>query len=235
MNMILLSQSDFIDSDRAVITGRRLEHLRCVLKVNPNDMLKIGLINGLTGCGQVLSIDQQKCELALVLNRQPPKPLPCTLIMALPRPKTLKKSLEAAVVMGVKRIFIIESFRVEKSYWSSPVLEEKQLHKLSILALEQACDTMLPQIQMRRRFRPFVEDELSLISPGAKLLTAHPGASLNTQADCKEPVVLIIGPEGGFIPFEIDLLEKQGCHTVSFSSRILRVEHAVPAILAKLF
>jgi RsmE family RNA methyltransferase len=51
----------------------------------------------------------------------------------------------------------------------------------------------------------------------------------------KQKIVLVIGPEGGFIPFEINLLEKQGCVTVSFGNRILRVEQAVPAILAKLF
>jgi len=246
MNIVLLSESDFTDKNHAIVAGRRLEHLSRVLKVKQGDALKVGVVNGLMGIGHVLRYDQQKCTLSVELDREPPAPLPCTLIMALPRPKTLKKSLETAIVMGVKRIFIIESWRVEKSYWSSPMLEEERLHEISVLALEQACDTVLPKIQIRRRFRPFVEDELSGIAQGAECLTAHPGASLSVPCACGEkgvgeyysPVqekILIIGPEGGFIPFEIELLEKHGCRTVSFGSRILRVEHAVPAILAKLF
>ncbi|MCL2689942.1 MAG: 16S rRNA (uracil(1498)-N(3))-methyltransferase [Chitinispirillia bacterium] len=238
MNIVLLSESDFTGDNRAVITDRRLEHLYNVLNVKQGDTLKIGLVNGQMGIGTVECFNDKECVLAVDFNSTPPEALPCTLVIALPRPKTLKRSLEAAVAMGVKRIFIIGSYRVEKSYWSSPVLSSEYLHKLSILALEQSCDTILPEIHIRKLFRPFVEDELPLISRDAKAIIAHPYApsfSMMVAAEDKQKVVLVIGPEGGFIPFEINLLEKQGCITVSFGSRILRVEQAVPAILSKLF
>jgi RsmE family RNA methyltransferase len=238
MNIVLLSESDFTDKNRAVITGRRLEHFRKVLNVKQGGTLKVGLVNGLMGSATVEYFHNEECALTVELNSPPPKALPCTLVLALPRPKTLKKSLEAAIAMGVKRIFIIGSYRVEKSYWSSPVLSSEYLHNLSLLALEQACDTALPEIHIRKRFKPYVEDEFPLFSRGAKAITAHPYApcfSMPVVSDEKEKVVLIIGPEGGFIPYEINLLEKQGCITVSFSDRILRVEQAIPAILAKIF
>ena len=238
MNIVLLSESDFTGENRAVISGRRLEHLHKVLNVKQGDTLKVGLVNGLMGNGIVERVHNEECTLTVDLNSPPPEALPCTLVLAMPRPKTLKRSLEVAIVMGVKCIFIIGSFRVEKSYWSTPALSQEYLHKLSTLALEQACDTALPEIQIRKRFRPFVEDEFPLISQGAKAITAHPYAPSFSMPVVKEKrgkTVLVIGPEGGFIPFEINLLEKHGCVTVSFGSRILRVEQAVPAILAKLF
>lgn len=238
MNVVLLSKSDFTDENRVVITDRRLEHLSKVLNVKQGDTLKVGLVNGLMGSGTVEYFNNEECALTVELNIHPPDALPCTLVLALPRPKTLKRSLEAAIAMGVKRIFIIGSYRVEKSYWSSPVLSSEYLHNLSLLALEQACDTMLPEIHIRKRFKPYVEDEFPLISRGAKAIIAHPYAppfSMPVVREEKEKVVLVIGPEGGFITYEINLLEKQGCITVSFSNRILRVEQAVPAILAKIF
>jgi len=238
MNIVLLSKSDFTDENRAVIADSRLEHLHKILNVKQGDTLKVGLVNGQIGIGTVEHFHNEECALTVELNSPPPEALPCTLVIAMPRPKTLKRSLEAAIVMGVKRIFIIGSFRVEKSYWGSPVLFEEYLHKLSMLALEQACDTLLPEIQIRKRFKPFVEDELPLISQDAKAIIAHPYApsfNVSVADENKQKVVLVIGPEGGFIPYEINLLEKQGCIAVSFGDRILRVEQAVPAILAKLF
>jgi RsmE family RNA methyltransferase len=48
-------------------------------------------------------------------------------------------------------------------------------------------------------------------------------------------VTLVIGPEGGFIPFEIELLEKNGFQAVTLGPRILRVENAIPALAGRLF
>ena len=137
--------------------------------------------------------------------------------------------------MGVKKIFIIESWRVEKSYWASPVVVEDTLREHMLFGLEQACDTVLPAIEIRKRFRPFVEDEVPELIKGTRPLVAHPLAEKACPYHIVGPVTLAIGPEGGFIPFEIEFLQKQGFEAVSIGKRILRVEHALPAIIGRLF
>src|SRR5439155_24423444 len=102
--------------------------------------------------------EAEALEWELALERDPLALLPLTLVLALPRPKVLNRVIAGAVSLGVKRIFLINAWRVEKSYWKSPRLDH--LHDQAILGLEQAKDTILPQIDTRRLFRPFVEDEL---------------------------------------------------------------------------
>lgn len=237
MNCILLSGDDFIgDGQRTVrLSDRRANHIRSVLKSKPGAQLVAGMTAGKLGAATITVITDEYVIADVKLDRDPPKPLPVTLIVALPRPKSMRKVIHTATVMGVKQIFLIESWRVDKSYWSSPWLEENYLKELMILGLEQAVDTVLPVIHIKKRFKPFVEDEIAGIIKDSKALVAHPKASTTCPRSVDYPVTLAIGPEGGFIPFEIELLEKHGFSPVSIGERILRVEEAVPAILGRMY
>jgi len=235
MNLILLFESDFTGNKRAVLTGRRLAHMTDVHKAKPGDTLRVGIVNGLVGTGTVLSIDAASCEMEVACADAPPAPLPCTLLLALPRPKVLRRLIECVAAMGVKKIYIMETWRVEKSFWESPFLKEEVLKEHCVLGLEQSRDTMMPEITIRRRFKPFVEDEIPEIIKNTRALVAHPPAEDPCPRKVEGLVTLAIGPEGGFIPFEADLLKKLGFEEVNFGKRVLRVEHIVPAMLGRLF
>ncbi len=231
MNLLLLEGRDFFAENRARITGRRLEQMRGVWHAVPGGVCRVGLLDGPVGCGRILAIDERSAELETNWNGVPPPPLPVTLIAALPRPKTMLKVLHCAASMGVKRIFFIESWKVDKSYWNTPLLEPGALHEQLLLGLEQGCDTVLPHVETRRRFKPFVEDELSVLSAGTRLLVGHPAAKAAFPRRPGGPVTLLFGPEGGFTEYEIGLLAANGATAVSFGPRPLRTEFAVAAML----
>ena len=104
-----------------------------------------------------------------------------------------------------------------------------------LLGLEQARDTILPRIELRRKFKPFVEDELSDIVGERIALVAHPYEAQPCPSSLDKEAVLVIGPEGGFIPYEIDHLKQNGCIPVTIGQRILRVETAIAAFTGRLF
>ena len=235
MNLILLFQNDFKDGAKVKLQGRRLEHVLNVHRASAGDKLCVGLVNGKIGTGIVTHIDDEALEMDVVLDKDPPPPLAVTLVLALPRPIVLKRVLLSASSMVVKRIFLIHSQRVEKSYWHSPALAEDKIQEQLVLGLEQAVDTIMPEVQLRPRFKPFVEDELPDMIKGTLPIVGHPEASepCPRAVDCA--VTLAIGPEGGFIPYEVEMLKTLDFKAVHLGERILRVETAVPVLLSRLF
>jgi len=235
MNLILLCDDDFIAADRVRLDGRRLAHIAAVHRAEPGRALCVGRLNGRIGTGVVARIDACVVELEVALDRAPPAALPLRLVLALPRPKTLRRLLQAVAAMGVKDLTLINTWRVDKSYWGSPQLAPENLREQLFLGLEQGRDTMLPEVRLRSLFKPFVEDELADLSRDSRRLVAHPAAAATCPAPAAQPTTLVIGPEGGLIAYELDALAGAGFQAVSLGPRILRVEQAVPALLARLF
>ncbi|MCP4035437.1 MAG: 16S rRNA (uracil(1498)-N(3))-methyltransferase [bacterium] len=241
MNLVLLFETDFVTTDagegdgRVRLTGRRAAHVQSIHRAAVGDTLCVGLVGGAIGRGEITHIDEQAVDLDVRLERSPPPALPLTLVMALPRPLVLKRVLITATAMGCKRIFLIQANRVERSFWNSKVLREGNLEAPLILGLEQAVDTLMPRVELRTRFKPFVEDELPELVSGTSGLVAHPEGHRPCPRGVEGGVTLVMGPEGGFVPFEIERLEAAGCSGVHLGERILRVEAALPALLARLF
>ncbi len=235
MNLILLQPEDIVAPSRVRISGRRLEHVLSVHRADVGDDLCVGMLNGRMGTGRITSFDGTALDMDVLLDRDPPEKLPLTVVVALPRPKVLRRMLYSLTVLGVKRVILINSSRVEKSYWQTPFLADDAIRKQLLLGLEQAKDTVLPEVLLRKQFKPFVEDELPGLSKDSLCLAAHPAAPERCPCAAQRPVTLAIGPEGGFVPYEIEKLAALGFTPVSIGSRILNVETAVPSLIARLF
>jgi RsmE family RNA methyltransferase len=233
MNLILLFPEDFADDGTVRLTGRRARHIHDVHRARVGDGLTVGRVNGQVGTGAVLFVEPDEVRLSVRLSEDPPPPTGIDLLLAMPRPKVLRRVLQSAASLGARRIALVAAQRVEKSYFDTPFLEPGELERNLVLGMEQARDTVLPEVLVRRRFRPFVEDELEAFWPGAAYarLLAHPAASLGLEG-CNlgkaSAAVLAIGPEGGWIPFELELLAAHGFRPFGLGPRILRVETAVP-------
>ena len=233
MNLILLSDPDFIAPARVRLSDRRFIHIRDILKAEEGQSLTVGKINGLTGQGKVVSQTNKAIELEVKLDTKPPEALPLTLILALPRPPMLKRILFSAAMLGVKKIIILNFKRVEKSLWNSSSLKPKAIEEQLILGLEQAKDTVMPEAILKKAFKPFVQDELPTLIKGTQALVAHPGGAKTVLTNVIPPVCLIIGPEGGIIDYEIEQLKAAGCQPTDLGPRILRTDSVLPLIIGQ--
>ena len=234
MNVLLFSDADRVDADHIRITDERLAQLRGVPGARVGSTLRVGEVDGLLGTGILETLEDDAATLSVTLDQQPPEKLPATLILALPRPKMLRRILRSVAEFGIAELHLVNSYRVQKSYWQTPVLQEQTVRRYLLEGLAQGVDTVLPRVQQHPLFRPFVEDALPAIVAGRRALVAHPSAQAPCPRELPGDTVLVVGPEGGFTDYELGRLTETGCQAVELGPRILRVENAVSRLLGKL-
>ena len=235
MNRILFESNELLSDGTVCLTDGRAAHIRQVLKAESGQVLQVGLLNGLAGTGLVITNSPDCVQLAVTLDTVAPVPW-IDLILAVPRPKVLKRLWAQLAALGVGRIVLINAARVEREYFATHWIQEASYRPLLIEGLVQAGTTQLPRVTIERRFRPYVEDCLDRDFPETRRLVAHPGEAAVSCARGGEErrLLLAVGPEGGWTPFEIEMLEQQGFSRFSLGGRTLRTDTACIALLAVL-
>ncbi len=232
--MIVLCSTDFIAANRVRIGGSRAEHIVDVLRAREGDCLCVGLLDGKLGKGRVLRRRARQVDLDVRLTDFPPSPLPVVLALAMPRPIVFKRLLSAVTAIGVKKIVVFHSRRVEKSYWASPVLREEAVREALIQGLAQARDTVMPEVVLCRGFQDFLRREVRPCLRKGPGWVAHPtGPASEETRPSGDKGLVVIGPEGGFIPYELDRFKEEGLGLFRVGARALRVETAVSVILGR--
>lgn len=233
MNIILLDKNDWTDEQVVQLRDQRASHIRSVLRSNVGDTVRIGILGGNRGTGCIEAIDEHSVRLWVEATEPPPRRHAFDIVMALPRPKMLRRILRTVAEFGVANLHLIQSARVEKSYWQSPLLHPDKLGAALMAGLERSMDTMPPTIHMHKRFRSFMEDKLAGICAGRPCWIADRKGTTCLADQARGPAVVLIGPEGGFVPFELNLAESVIAERVHLGGRILSVDTALTTVLAQ--
>jgi 16S rRNA (uracil1498-N3)-methyltransferase len=234
LNLILIEPNEFLNSDLVKIQGRKSNHIFKVLKPKLGDLLRVGIINGKLGSAEVVEINEGSIVLRFTKMYSPPKTPHISVVLALPRPKVFSRVLYSLTVLGVKRIAIINCWKVEKCYWQSHHLNELNIKKTIHLALEQSVDTQEPEVSFFRLFKPFVEDSLESWCGDSDRIICHPGEETEKEfKNTKSDIVLVIGPEGGFTSYEVSEFKKRDFKGYSMSPRIMNVETAAISLVSR--
>lgn len=232
MNLLLLKERDFLSPNTAIInTPAVITHLKTVLNAQVGDSLKVGQIGGQLGTAVIEKLDKEVILKDISLTTPPPSKLPFTVVLALPRPKVLRRLIIDMTAVGVPNIVLMNSYRTDKSYWQSPLLD--RLDEFVLEGLSQGVDTILPTVTLEKRFKPFVEDRLTAFGKTMAVFHPYNAVPIGEYLTQQTPTTLIIGAEGGFIEYEIDLLKAQGASVVGLGERILRTEAAANAVLGR--
>lgn len=265
MNLVLIEAAEWAASaargdGEVLLDDRRAVHLIEVVRVAVGDSVRVGVVRDgavaageasaaaetggaprgdEVGRGEVLALGAGWCRLRVVLERPAPPPLPVHLILAVPRPKVLLRTLAIAASFGVERIELTNSWRVDKSYLGSPALLAESLGRALRDGAEQGGTPRLPAIAVHKRFMAMLDGYPADAprDPARRYLVAHPGAPHFLEDVARPgaqlPLTLAIGPEGGWIQRELDTFVARGFAAVALGPSILRVEAAIAALLGQ--
>jgi len=178
MNRLVVWREECDEQGRVVLTDRRAEHIRTVLKCEVGDTLRAGFANEGIATGTVVSIDEGRCVVELRENSDevspttlPPPPM-IDLILALPRPRFLERILPQLPPLGVRKIFLCGADRVEKSFFGSQLLKKENYLPVLVEGVEQGGGIVVPEVRVERSLRRLLQEVKD--GYGCKLV-AHPG------------------------------------------------------------
>jgi RsmE family RNA methyltransferase len=245
VNLVILEPGEVSDAGEVSLSGARGRHLLNVLGAAPGQRVRIGVLDGPCGVGTVQSVADGMVALRCAFDATvPPRP-PVDLLLALPRPKVIRRLWAQLAALGVGQIILTNAERVKRNYFDTHVLTPECYRPLLVEGLQQARDTWLPRVSIHRQFKVLVEDELDGLFPhdlrgplglrGLRL-RADPAApsAVGTlvRKSSEERILLAVGPEGGWNEFETALLEAHGFQSAGMGRRTLRTDTACVALLA---
>lgn len=241
MNIILAEEEEIVEG-RVILTDHRALHIIKVLRAKAGDTVRFGVVDGQKGKAVIENIQKKRprsVSLRVTLD-EPMNPLPrIDLVLALARPIMMRRILSQATALGVGSFHCIHANRVEKSFWEASLLEQESFYEHLMQGLEQAVDTRVPEVVFHRRFKPFVEDFLpDIVDSYSHLLIAHPSGTSTLTGAMKnrtpDRILLAVGPEGGWVDYEVDKFVTAGFTSCSIGERILKVDTAVVALHSRI-
>ncbi len=239
MNSLIILPAECVDVSCAVLEGARAAYAYDPHGIRAGQRVKAAVMGGLRGEALVKESSLQRVVLELSLTVAALEPRPLDLVVGVSRPQTIKKVVQAAVMLGAKSLHFVRSEKGEKSYLQSTALLEESLREESLKALEQVWDSRPPAIVVHRSFSHFCGKKLSELEHAAHglKLVAHPGGQPVRGAAPRGAAggaVLALGPERGWSEAEIGAFRDQGFTVVDLGERVLRVEIALTFMLGQL-
>lgn len=233
MNIVLFRPSE-LDSDLRLHLGKlRAQQLLAVKGLEEGSRIRVGAYGGQIHMADVIAIkaDEVILELDGENASEPLKSMPLTLLLALPRPQSLKKVLQTIAELGVEKLILTGAQRVNKSYFQSKILSPETIESYLTLGMQQAISTIMPEVVVVKHLAEAFDE-----APSESLkYLAHPAArtSFENNFSLSNSSVIAIGPEGGWSDDEREEFAAKGYLEVSSGGRMLRVDTAVSALTAQ--
>jgi RsmE family RNA methyltransferase len=238
LNFLLIKPEELKNEHRAELLGARAAHVRGAHDLSAGMTVAAVVLGGRRGRAKVVELNGDHAVLELDLEQEPAPRDPLEVIVAVPRPQTIKKVLQIAATTGLGSVHFLKTDLVEKSYLQSKMLRPREIEEELFKGVEQSGDSRLPVIEVHASFTRFVREKLpGLLRSGPVALvadTAAQSARILPEAPAADrSFVLAIGPEAGWTEDERRIFTEHGFAAVSLGSRMLRVDTALALLIGR--
>jgi 16S rRNA (uracil1498-N3)-methyltransferase len=227
---------------KAVIVGDDAHHIRRVMRLKPGDRVIVSDGAGRDCLAEIVATAGDEVTLSIIREQEADgePAVEVWIAQSLPKGDKMDTVIQKCTELGASRFLPFTSARTVVQYDAKK--EAKRLErwmKIAKEAAEQAHRSKIPTVDAPRTW-----EELLAMLPraGAAFLCYEQeqghglGQALRryreTGAEQAAPIMLIVGPEGGFDPAEVASCLQAGARAISLGRRILRTETAAVVGLA---
>lgn len=215
------------------LAGDEARHAVTVARVRVGERVSVGDGRGRIVSGAVTATEPRRLELVVDEVRDEPEPSPrLTLVQALAKGDRDELAVQAATELGIDRVVPWSAAR-SVSRWEGAKAEKGRARWATIVreAVKQSIRGRIPPVEPVASTK-----ELPARLEGERMLLLVPGAETplgGIRHDGRD-LALVVGPEGGMDPAEIDRLVAAGAEPVRLGESVLRTSTAGPAAIAVL-
>ncbi len=226
-----------IHGDQVAISGDDAHHITRVLRLRAGDE-----VEGVDPAGQVHRIllgevgsKVRGCLVGMVESAQE-SPLFMTLFQGLAKGDKMDLVIQKAVELGATEIVPFTSrYTVVRLEEKQAKTRQTRWERIALEAAKQSGRTRIPIIGGLHTFSVLSEAVQVRCAQGDLVIVAYEGETkmgIGSLDDPKQGVSVIVGPEGGFAPHEVEALALAGAKVCTLGPRILRTETAGLVLLS---
>ena len=218
---------------RLSLTGAEAKHAATVNRTRPGESVLIGNGRGLVASGEVLVSTNTELTIDVESVSRVPRPAPAiTLVQALAKGDRDELAIQAATELGVDAVVPWSASR-SVSRWEGAKVAKGRERWATIVreAAKQSIRAWTPEVAELASTK-----QVAALTAEARVLVLEPDAEcpLTGIAPDGRDLVLVVGPEGGISPQELDAFRAAGAELVRLGDTVLRTSTAGPAALAVL-
>ena len=237
MHNFFIKKEDFI-GNKVKIDGADFNHIKNVLRMKQGEQFFVSFDGKSSLCE--LDCFENDCAIATVIEKDfadTSLPIEIYLFQGLPKSDKLELVIQKAVELGVYQIIPVQMERCIAKIENNKVKQKtERFNSIAESSAKQSKRTIIPTVSQPLSFKSALEMakglDLFLIPYENEqgILSTKNALSKIKKGD---KVGILIGPEGGFSPAEIDLAREVGL-SISLGKRILRTETASITALSML-
>jgi 16S rRNA (uracil1498-N3)-methyltransferase len=221
--------ADRVEGDHAFLLGSNAAHLFRVLRVKVGQDFDVAA-HGVLRTAKVISASHDQVEFQLGAEVAGAALPQVTVYLSIFKFDRLEWALEKLTELGVSSIRPVIAQRTDQHLAQAAVKRVERWRKLGREAAQQSRRTAPPEIA-----DPAPLMKVALDAQGSRIVLSETEEAVSLKAalaDCKPPVALAFGPEGGWTDAEMEWLKANRWRPASLGHTILRAETAAIAATA---
>ncbi len=227
-------RDDQINDNKVDIVGEDVNHISNVLRMKVGDEFQVCNSDTTENYNvEIKSFEKEKiiCSIINKMKSEAESDINLKIFQGIPKSDKMELIIQKSTELGIKELIPVDMERcVSKISGKDEKKKIDRWQKISEVAAKQSGRDMIPKIHNVIK----INDIVKVISDFDMMIVPYEKAEGDSFKDAIEEIKeydksninigIVIGPEGGFEPSEIEQLKEAGAKIVTLGKRILRTE-----------